>query len=114
MTITVETAGQPVRTRPCRHCGTPVSARKPTGRPPLYCWADGKDCQSQAKLQRAAARATELTGGEAMTLRQTAADLAEQLDDAWEPLNGLLEAIVARNRYWLLKTETSNHGRLHG
>lgn len=71
-----------------------MSARKPTGRPPLYCWADGKDCQAQAKLQRAASRATELTGGEAMTLRQSATDLAEQLDDAWEPVNGLLEAMT--------------------
>ena len=95
MSAPPETAGQTVRSQACRFCGTPVLARKPTGRPPLYCWDNGKDCQAQAKLQRAASRAVDLTGGEAVTLRQTAADLAEQLDDAWEPVNGLLEAMTA-------------------
>ncbi len=93
------------RSRPCAHCGEAVFARKPTGRPPLYCWADGKDCQALAKAERAAARTAGVTGGLSM-VRQAVLDLDGQLDEAWEPLQALTQTVhVAREEMTVLRDQ---------
>ncbi|MBP2336373.1 chromosome segregation ATPase [Saccharothrix coeruleofusca] len=94
MTSTAEPQVTPApepRTRPCAHCGRPVTARKPTGRPPRYCPPDQRDCAARARAERIAARAADTAGGPA-ALRQSVVELAGHLDEAWEPLQDLVES----------------------
>ena len=86
--------GPASRTKPCAHCGRPVTARRPTGRPPRYCPPQERDCQARARAERLTARAVETTGGPA-AVRQVVLELAGRLDDAWEPLADLVETTQA-------------------
>lgn len=79
------------RTRPCAHCGRPVTARKPTGRPPRYCPPEERDCAARARAERITARAAGTASGPA-ALRQSVLELAGHLDEAWEPLQDLVES----------------------
>ncbi|GAA3884742.1 hypothetical protein GCM10022243_56960 [Saccharothrix violaceirubra] len=80
------------RTRACAYCGLPVTARKPTGRPPRYCPAEQRDCQARARAERITARAAGMTGGPG-ALRETVLELAGQLDEVWEPLQDLVGVV---------------------